>query len=423
MNVAVIGSGYVALSTAVSMAHLGNKVVCFDDDKTVIERLSQAQTNINEQGLTGMLAHSLQSGNLLFTNNLDDVLSEVEVVICAVVTPVDKTTGAADNSIILKLAERIGERLTQNLTYVSQSTIPLGTTKQVKNIVLNKIEERGIKNIEFDVVSMPEFLREGAAIESFMNPNRVVLGCENEKAYSIILSLLAPVIKPKTELLKTTIQTAELIKLASNMLVATRISYMNTLSELCEKTGAEYDTLHTAIFGAIPNYVGVGYSGTCFPKDVRTLIAGAKEVGAEATLLAGVECYNEHRKVQLFNKFKEYYSCKISGKKVALWGVSAKPNSDDIENTSSLQIVKQLISAGCRVAIYDLVAAEKFVARIESDYLTYDSDKYEILHDAEALIILSNAQEFQNPDWRLVKEKMKTALVLSLFSSSAQRLI
>ena len=413
MKIVVTGTGYVALSTATSLAKLGHNVTCVDDNCETINALSNATPIINEQGFPELLARFLNDGKLKFTTNFKEALQGAEIIICGVVTPINNT-GSADNTPILKIAEEIGKNLTSSILYISSSTVPLGTTKLVKTIVENKIAERNL-NIEFNVASMPEFLREGTAIDSFFNPLKIVIGTDNIDNYETILALLEPTIKESTLVYKTTIEEAELIKLASNMLVATRISYMNSLARVCDKIGAEYTNIHRAIFGEnMPIYAGAGYSGECFPKDIRTLIDGVEKVGADATLLKAVEWFNQTHKLQLYNKLNLYYTEGIRDKRIAIWGLAARDGSLDIENTPSIAITQSLLKDGSIVMAYDKSANQKFKDKFPQDRVIVSDDKLSTLHNADALIILTDAAEFKALDLKMVKELMATPLILDV---------
>ena len=412
MKIVVTGTGYVALATAVSLAKLGHSIICVDDNTTIINNLSNANVSINEQGLSENLARFLNNGQLKFTTNLKDALQGTEVIICGIVTPVNNVGGFADNSPILEYAKRIGEYITSSVIYISVSTVPLGTTQQVKSIVDSELKRRDI-NISFSVASLPEFLREGKAIESFLIPSKIVIGTDGSENYEVILSMLSPIINANTIVLKTSIEEAELIKLASNMLVATRISYMNTIARVCDKLGAEYSNVHRAIFGEnMPKYAGPGYSGECFPKDIRTLISGVEELGVDATLLKAVEEFNQSHKQQLYNRLRGHYSGNLSGKKIAIWGLSTKEGGCDIENTPAITITQSLLSDGCVVAAYDKLALFKFKEKFSEENIIVSNDKMSTIHNADALIILTDSTEFKTISLKEVKELMRTPLIL-----------
>lgn len=412
MKIVVSGTGYVALSTAVSLAKLGHNIVCVDTNASVINSLSNAIVTINEQGLSENLARFIDNGQLKFTTNISESLQDAEVIFCCIVTPVNDTKGFADNSPILEFAEKIGESIKSSMLYVSSSTIPLGTTRQVKSIVDKKISKRNL-NIKFDVASLPEFLREGSAICSFFNPSKIVIGADNSESYEAILSLLSPTISETTHIFKTSIEEAELIKLASNMLVATRISYMNTIANVCEGVGAEYYNVHRAVFGEnMPIYAGCGYSGECFPKDVRTLINGVEELGLDATLIKAVEEFNQAQKQQLYNRLRDHYLANLKGKRVAIWGLATRDGSCDIENTPSVAITELLLQDEVIIAVYDKCAVAKFKEEFPQESVIGCEDKMDTLRNADALIILNYSCEFQTICLSEVKELMKTPVII-----------
>ena len=412
MKIVVTGTGYVALSTAVSLAKLGHDIICVDDNPSTINTLSKAIVTINEQGLSEDLAHFVDNESLKFTTILELALHGADVVICGVVTPINNTKGFADNSPILQHAARIGESITSSLLYISVSTIPLGTTRRVKSIVDDKLMARNV-NIKFEVASLPEFLREGRAIESFFNPSKVVIGADREESYKTILALLSPVIKENTPIFKTSVEEAELIKLASNMLVATRIGYMNTIANICTEMGSEYGQVHRAIFGEnMPIYAGAGYGGECFPKDIRTLVNGVEELGVNSTLLSAVEEFNQAQKQLLYNKLRSYYSGKLNSKRVAIWGLATKEGGDDVENTSALSITESLLRDGATVAVYDRCATLKFKEKFPQDRVIAYDDKMGTLFNSDALIILTDSIELKSLDLKDAKELMKEPLIL-----------
>ncbi|MBR5323423.1 MAG: UDP-glucose/GDP-mannose dehydrogenase family protein [Muribaculaceae bacterium] len=412
MKIVVTGTGYVALSTAVSLAKLGHNIICVDDNSSTINTLSKAIVTINEQGLLEDLAHFVDNQCLKFTTNFELALQNADVVICGVVTPISNTKGFADNTPILEHAVRIGESITSSMLYISVSTIPLGTTRRVKSIVDDKLLKRNI-NIKFEVASLPEFLREGRAIESFFNPSKIVIGADREESYKTILSLLAPVIKENTPIFKTSVEEAELIKLASNMLVATRIGYMNTLANVCMEMGSEYGQVHHAIFGEnMPIYAGAGYGGECFPKDIRTLINGVEELGANATLLSAVEEFNQAQKQLLYRNLSSHYSGNLNSKRVAIWGLAAKEGGEDVENTSAISITESLLLDGATVVVYDKYAASKFKEKFPHESVIACDDKMATLLNSDALVILTDSIEFKSFDLKEAKELMKEPLIL-----------
>ena len=412
MKIVVVGTGYVGLTTAVALAHIGNKVVCFDSDKGKIEELSHAKLSIKEQGLEPMLLESIGKGNILFTNNLSNALNGAEIIFNAIVTPI-RIDGSADSSPILQFAKKIGSEITSPLIYVSKSTVPIGTTAQVKTIVDERLRKRGVKT-SFEVISSPEFLREGTALDSFFNPDKIVIGATSEKASSVILKLLSPTIKEGTKVIKTSIEAAELAKLSSNMLLATRISYMNTIANICDEIRADFKEVHAAMFAGatMPLYAGVGYSGACFPKDVRTLISSIKEMGADATLLSAVENVNNSQKRLLFDKFCKQYTTDISNKRVAIWGVSAKVGTEDFENTAAEEIIKLLTAKGVAVSICDFISPSKIENKYASYNINITDNIYESARGADAIILLTDYAQFKNPDWERIKELMREPYIL-----------
>lgn len=414
MNIAIVGTGYVGLVSGTCFAEMGIHVTCVDVDQRKIEALQQGNVPIYEPGLDEMVIRNHREGRLNFTTDLASVLDDVEVVFSAVGTPPDED-GSADLKYVLQVAKTIGENMKKYVLVVTKSTVPVGTAGKVKAAICEELKKRGV-DIPFDVASNPEFLKEGAAIKDFMSPDRVVVGVESDKARGIMERLYKPFMMNNYRLIFTDIPSAEMIKYAANSMLATRISFMNDIANLCERVGADVNMVRKGI-GAdsrIGNkflYPGCGYGGSCFPKDVKALIKTAEKNGYSMRVLKAVEEVNEAQKRVLFDKLEQYYGGKLAGKTVALWGLAFKPETDDMREATALVTIDLLLKAGCRVQVFDPVAMDECRRRV-GDAVVYANDMYEAALNADALLLLTEWKQFRLPSWAVVKKTMKEPLVL-----------
>ncbi len=415
MNIAVVGTGYVGLVSGACFAETGAVVTCVDIDKDKVERLTRGEIPIYEPGLDELVLKNIKAGRLKFTTSLADILNEQEVVFSAVGTPPDED-GSADLKYVLQVAQTIGEHLNRHLVVVTKSTVPVGTSKKVKETIQKALDKRNV-NVSFDVASNPEFLKEGNAIKDFMSPDRVVVGVESEKAKQILSRLYKPFLLNNFRVLFMDIPSAEMTKYAANSMLATRISFMNDIANLCELVGADINMVRAGIgsdtrIGRKFLYAGCGYGGSCFPKDVKALIKTAEDNGYNLQVLKAVEEVNKNQKQVLFNKLcKVYGKDNLKGKTIALWGLAFKPDTDDMRDSTALVVINLLLEAGCHIKAYDPIAMNECKRRL-GDKITYCKDMYEATLDADALLLLTEWQEFRLPTWDVIKRVMKTPLLI-----------
>ena len=367
MNIAIVGTGYVGLVSGTCFSEMGINVTCVDVDEKKIENLKKGVISIYEPGLEDMVRKNIQAGRLNFTTDLADVLDDVEIVFSAVGTPPDED-GSADLKYVLAVAKAIGKNIKKYTVVVTKSTVPVGTAKKVKETIQAELDKRG-ENVKFDVASNPEFLKEGAAIKDFMSPDRVVVGIESEKAKEIMSRLYKPFMLVSDRLIFTDIPSAEMIKYAANSMLATRISFMNDIANLCELVGADVNMVRKGIgtdtrIGKKFLYAGCGYGGSCFPKDVKALIKTAQKVGYDMEVLQAVESVNEKQKSILFNKLMKHFNGDINGKTIAIWGLAFKPETDDMREAPALVLIDKIISVGASVKVYDPIAMPECKRRI-----------------------------------------------------------
>ncbi|MFR9669660.1 MAG: UDP-glucose/GDP-mannose dehydrogenase family protein, partial [Rikenellaceae bacterium] len=379
MNIAIVGTGYVGLVSGTCFAEVGVNVTCVDIDQKKIDSLIAGQIPIYEPGLDDLVKRNYQDGRLKFTTELTSVLDDVEVVFSAVGTPPDED-GSADLQYVLAVARTFGQNIKKYTILVTKSTVPVGTAQKVKAAIQEELDKRGV-DIPFDVASNPEFLKEGAAIKDFMSPDRVVVGVESEKAKEVMTKLYRPFLLNNFRVIFTDIPSAEMIKYAANSMLATRISFMNDIANLCEIVGADVNMVRLGIgsdarIGNKFLYPGCGYGGSCFPKDVKALIKSAEKSGYDMQVLKAVESVNDYQKTVVFNKLKKAYGGDLSGKKIAIWGLAFKPETDDMREATSLVTIELLREAGCEVKVYDPVAMEECQRRI-GDTVEYASDMYD----------------------------------------------
>lgn len=413
MNIAIVGTGYVGLVSGTCFAEMGVNVTCVDVNEAKINSLLNGQIPIYEPGLEEMVLRNHREGRLNFTTDIKACLDEVEVVFSAVGTPPDED-GSADLSYVLEVAREVGQYMNKYLVLVTKSTVPVGTAKKVKAVIQEELDKRGV-DIPFDVASNPEFLKEGAAIKDFMSPDRVVVGVESERAKELMTRLYRPFLLNNFRVIFTDIPSAEMIKYAANSMLATRISFMNDIANLCELVGADVNMVRKGIgtdtrIGSKFLYPGCGYGGSCFPKDVKALIKTAEFNGYSMKVLKAVEEVNEKQKHRLFEKLSRYYQGDLKGKTVALWGLAFKPETDDMREATALVTIKLLLEAGCVVKVYDPVAMDECRRRI-GDAVVYATDMYDAVLNSDALLLLTEWKLFRLPSWGVVKKTMNKPVV------------
>ena len=413
MNIIIVGTGYVGLVSGTCFAEMGVNVTCVDINEEKITCLQNGQIPIYEPGLEEMVLRNQKEGRLRFTTNLASCLDDVEVVFSAVGTPPDED-GSADLHYVLDVARMVGQNMRKYLVLVTKSTVPVGTAKKVKAVIQEELAKRGV-DIPFDVASNPEFLKEGAAIKDFMSPDRVVVGVESEKAKEIMTRLYRPFLLNNFRVIFTDIPSAEMIKYAANSMLATRISFMNDIANLCELVGADVNMVRKGIgsdtrIGSKFLYPGCGYGGSCFPKDVKALIKTAEKNGYTMRVLQAVEEVNELQKSILFTKLQKYIPS-LADKTIAIWGLAFKPETDDMREATSLVMIDLLTKAGAKVKVYDPVAMDECRRRIGNKVL-YAEDMYDAIMDADALLLLTEWKQFRLPSWKVLLRVMKSPLIL-----------
>ena len=416
MNIAIVGTGYVGLVSGTCFAETGVNVTCVDVDASKIERLKNGQIPIYEPGLDEMVRKNVAAGRLKFTTDLASVLDDVEIVFSAVGTPPDED-GSADLRYVLQVAKTIGENLKKYVVVVTKSTVPVGTAKKVRQTIEDELRKRG-EHIEFDVASNPEFLKEGNAIKDFMSPDRVVVGVESEHAKKVLTRLYKPFLINNFRVILMDIPSAEMTKYAANSMLATRISFMNDIANLCERVGADVNMVRAGIgsdtrIGRKFLYAGCGYGGSCFPKDVKALIKTADQNGYSMEVLKAVERVNERQKSVLYEKLVKAMGgeAQLKGKTIAMWGLSFKPETDDMRESTALVMIRKLLDAGCVVRAYDPIAMSECKRRI-GETVTYCRDMYDAVLDADAMLLLTEWKEFRLPTWGVIKKAMKRPLVI-----------
>ena len=414
MNIAIVGTGYVGLVSGTCFAEMGVNVTCIDVNEEKIQALLNGNIPIYEPGLDEMVLRNNKEGRLHFTTDITTCLNDVDIVFSAVGTPPDED-GSADLKYVLEVARTVGRNMNKYLVLVTKSTVPVGTAKKIKQAIQDELDKRGV-SIPFDVASNPEFLKEGAAIKDFMSPDRVVIGVESEKAKEMMTRLYRPMMLNNFRVIFTDIPSAEMIKYAANSMLATRISFMNDIANLCELVGADVNLVRKGI-GAdtrIGNkflYPGCGYGGSCFPKDVKALIKTAEKNGYDMRVLKAVEEVNETQKSILYKKLLEYYQNDLKGKKVAIWGLAFKPETDDMREATALVMIQKLTEAGCKVKVYDPIAINECKRRI-GNTVEYATDMYDAVLNADALLLLTEWKQFRMPSWGVVKKTMNQAVLI-----------
>jgi nucleotide sugar dehydrogenase len=412
MKIAIVGTGYVGLVSGACFAEMGIDVTCVDIDQAKIERLRAGDIPIYEPGLDELVLRNSQEGRLHFTTRLADCLDGVEAVFSAVGTPPDED-GSADLRYVLEVAREVGRHMQHYLVVVTKSTVPVGTARKVEAAIREELTKRGV-DIPFDVASNPEFLKEGSAIKDFMSPDRVVVGVESEKARELMTRLYAPFMLNNFRVIFTDVPSAEMIKYAANSMLATRISFMNDIANLCELVGADVNQVRKGIgsdtrIGSKFLYPGCGYGGSCFPKDVKALVQTAEQNGYDMRVLKAVEEVNERQKSVLFEKLRRHYG-DLQGKTIALWGLAFKAETDDMREATSLVTIGHLLEAGCTVRVFDPAAMDEARRRL-GDAIIYASDIYDAAKGADALLLLTEWKQFRLPSWARVHDLMRSPIV------------
>ncbi len=412
MKVTVIGTGYVGLVTGACFAEVGIDVTCVDIDKKKIDNLNKGIIPIWEPGLEPMVKRNYEAGRLHFTTDLSDVIEDTDVVFGAVGTPPDED-GSADLKYVLDVARSVGKLIKRHILMVTKSTVPVGTAEKVRNAMQEELDKRGV-NIDFDVASNPEFLKEGDAVSDFLKPDRIVVGVESEKAEEIMSRLYKPFTMNGHPVIFMDVPSAEMTKYAANSMLATKISFMNDIANLCEIMGADVNMVRRGIgsdsrIGNKFIYPGIGYGGSCFPKDVKALIKTADDNGYSMRILKAVEDVNDSQKSRLFYKAQNYFG-DLKGKTIALWGLSFKPKTDDMREAPALVLIDRLIEHGAKVKAYDPVAMEEAKRRI-GDKVEFTEDQYGALVDADALMLVTEWPEFKMPNFDVIKKLLKTPVI------------
>ncbi len=415
MNIAIVGTGYVGLVTGACFADTGVNVTCVDVDEKKIAELKQGKMPIYEPGLDELVTKNYAAGRLHFTTSLEAVLNEQDIIFSAVGTPPDED-GSADLKYVLQVARTIGRNLNKYVVVVTKSTVPVGTAVKIRDVINEELDKRGVQ-IDFDVASNPEFLKEGSAIKDFMSPDRVVVGVDSERAKRLLTRLYKPFLLVNFRVIFMDIPSAEMTKYAANSMLATRISFMNDIANLCEKVGADVNMVRDGIgsdarIGRRFLYAGCGYGGSCFPKDVKALVKTADDNGYSMEVLKAVERVNERQKALLFTKLqKAFGNISLNGHTVTLWGLAFKPETDDMRESTALVMIRLLSEAGCKIRVYDPIAMDECKRRV-GDAVTYCRDMYDAVDDSEALLLLTEWKQFRLPDWQKVKDRMKRPLLI-----------
>ena len=414
MNIAIVGTGYVGLVSGACFSEMGIDVTCVDIDENKIAKLLNGEMPIYEPGLDDLVARNVKADRLHFTTDLTSCLDKVEVVFSAVGTPPDED-GSADLKYVLEVARTVGRYIKKHVVLVTKSTVPVGTAKKVRVAVQEELDKRGV-NIEFDVASNPEFLKEGAAIKDFMTPDRVVVGVESERAKKMMEKLYRPFTLNGYPILIMDVPSAEMTKYAANAMLATRISFMNDIANLCERVGANVDHVRKGMgtdsrIGSRFLYAGCGYGGSCFPKDVKALVHTGIENGYHMRVIEAVEEVNEEQKNIVFDKLNRAFNGDLKGKTIALWGLSFKPETDDMREAPALVVIDKLLKADAVINVFDPIAMDETKRRI-GDVVTYCKDMYEAVIDADAIALMTEWKQFRMPSWAIIRKAMKNYVVV-----------
>lgn len=413
MKITVIGTGYVGLVSGTCFAETGVIVSCIDINQQKIDMLNNGHIPIYEPGLEDIYKKNVEKGRLTFSTNMEESIKDSDAVFIAVGTPPDED-GSADLKYVLGVAREIGKTIDHYIVVVTKSTVPVGTSALVKSVILEELKKRG-ENIPFDVASNPEFLKEGSAVDDFLKPDRIVIGTESENAQKVMSRLYKPFLLNGHPIIFMDILSSEMTKYAANSMLATKISFINDIANLCEIVGADVDSVRKGIgsdarIGYKFIYPGTGYGGSCFPKDVQALVRTADENGYSLDILKAVEAVNYRQKTVLFSKIYRHFDGDLKGKKFAIWGLAFKPKTDDMREAPSLVIIDKLLEAGATVIAYDPVAMEE-AHRILGDKIDYAKDEYEVCIDADALILVTEWSEFRSPNFRVLKKLLKNKLI------------
>jgi UDPglucose 6-dehydrogenase len=408
MKIAVVGTGYVGLVTGTCFAETGNTVTCVDIDQKKVETLKQGKITIFERGLESMFEKNVQQGRLFFTTDLAAGIKDAKIILLALPTPPGED-GSADLQYVLKVAEQIGPLLKEYTVVVNKSTVPVGTAELVKERIARTAK------VEFDVVSNPEFLREGLAVEDFMKPERVVIGSKSARAIKVIQNLYGPFTRQGNPVIVMDERSAELTKYAANAFLATKITFMNEIANLCETLGADVDLIRKGIgtdsrIGKRFLFAGIGYGGSCFPKDVKALAKSSQDVDYDFQILNAVMSVNDKQKTKLIGSMKKYFNGSLKGKTIAMWGLSFKPHTDDIREAPSLYIIQKLLDEGAVIKAHDPEAIEN-IKKIFGDKIQYHQNQYGVLQDADALLISTEWPEYRNPDFDQIGKILKNKLI------------
>ncbi len=415
MKISIVGSGYVGLVAAVCFAEMGNNVTCVDVDRNKIKDLKKGLIPIFEPGLAELVESNLLKGNLIFTTEISEALLVSEIVFIAVGTPMG-SDGSADLKYVLEVATSIGKNMKHPIIVVDKSTVPIGTAEKVRETIQENLDYRG-SDLTFSVVSNPEFLKEGAAIKDFMHPDRVIVGSDNDNATKVMKDLYAPFILTNDRFISMDIRSAEMTKYAANAMLATKISFINEIANICEKVGADVNQVRTGIgsdkrIGYKFIYPGCGYGGSCFPKDVQALINISNNYGYKPKLITAVEAVNNDQKEVLFSKLKSQLGPDLKGMKIAVWGLAFKPETDDMREASSINLIQSIVKAGGIVNAYDPKAIKEAKFYLKGYIVNYYTNKYLALEDVDALVLVTEWKEFRSPDFELMKLKMKGNLFI-----------
>ncbi|AQW87666.1 UDP-glucose 6-dehydrogenase [Campylobacter pinnipediorum subsp. caledonicus] len=414
MKIGVVGTGYVGLVSGACLAKMGNSVICIDVDEKKIQDLKNSQIPIYEPGLAEIVFECIQNNSLLFSTDIKDALSHSDVLFIAVGTPMG-SDGQADLKYVLQVAKSIGENITHPMIIVDKSTVPVGTGEKVSDIIHQEIQKRNL-DIKFEVVSNPEFLKEGAAVEDFLKPDRVVVGSSTSWGDSVMRELYAPFMKNHDRFISMDVKSAEMTKYAANSMLATKISFINEIANICEKVGADVNLVRKGIgsdsrIGYSFIYPGCGYGGSCFPKDVEALIYTARENGFEPELLNAVELRNKAQKRVLFDKIYKFFNGNLKDKKIALWGLAFKPNTDDMREASSITLINLLEKESAIISAYDPKAVNEAKKYLKNSNLTYAKSKYDAVDDADCMVLLTEWSEFRSPDFYEIKNRLKNPVI------------
>ena len=415
MNIAIVGTGYVGLVSGTCFAEMGNNVTCVDIDHHKINDLNRGIIPIYEPGLEKLVLRNKSAGRLHFITDLTSCLNNVELIFSAVGTPPDED-GSADLRYVLDVAKTIGQNMNKYVALVTKSTVPVGTSVKVKEVIRQELDKRNL-SLKFDVISNPEFLKEGDAINDFMSPDRVVVGVESDKAKELMTRLYRPFLLNNFRVIFMDVASAEMTKYAANAMLATRISFMNDIANLCELVGADVNMVRRGIgsdnrIGTKFLYPGAGYGGSCFPKDVKALVQTGRKSNYRMRVVEAVDEVNETQKGIVFEKLKAVFDNDLTDRKIAIWGLSFKPETDDMREAPSLVVIEKLLKHNCEISVYDPVAMEEAKRRFRDEKIFYAKDMYEAVIDADALLLLTEWKQLRMPSWLVLKKTMRNNIII-----------